>query len=136
MFVRPLRSDEEKIIDGVVALMARSVECETWIWSDKDSAFARRYISYSFGEDRISCVVIQETLGVVGWAAAYETSGKLWKTALILYDRDFKGEDDVTVKELLEMELMRAIKAHGGVYEKALYQTTRKTDLTDKLSRN
>jgi hypothetical protein len=136
MFSRGLYPHEEEIIKSIVVLMARAVENKNWVWTEKDYAYARRVIELSFGEGWVSRVVIVEDLGVVGWAAAYETTGKLWKNSVFVYDKHFKGEDNVTVEWLLQADLEAAIESHGGIPERIFQQITRKTDLTDKLSRN
>lgn len=136
MFTRELRPEEEEVIKEVVALMARSVESASWVWTEKDYAYARRVVEQSFGEGYISRVAMVHGLGVVGWAAAYETTGKLWKTAVLVYDRHYKCENDWTPKRILEAALDGEVESRGGITEEALYRTTRRTELTDNLSRN
>lgn len=136
MFSRALHPQEEEIIKGVVALMAQVAEANNWVWTEKDYACARRLVEQSFGEGWVSRVAVKENLGVVGWAAAYEATGKLWKTRLFITDRYFKGEGETTVQWILRLDLEAMIESCGGIPERIFYRTVRRTDLTGKLSRN
>jgi len=112
MYIIDLKPTDDQFINQVAAILVAAFR-EHWpdAWPDMESALEE--VRESFGEDRISCVALDDAGKVAGWIGGIrEYDGLVWELHPLVVDPARQGEG---IGRALVADFEEHVRQRGGI---------------------